>query len=615
MSLVQTTGDQIVEFLVAQNVDTVFCITGAGNLAIVDAFSRYPQIRLVFSHHEQACVMEAVGYSKTSGKPGVALVTTGAGTSNALTGIVSAQMDSVPVLVISGNESSFHCESMKNFRAFGVQGFDSVAVMSPVTKLSTRVTSPESALHDMSRAWQSMISDRKGAVHVDIPMDIQRHAASPAPKPILVPQVVPKKASAPSLNELIQDLQKAERPMLYVGNGLRAPGAKALLSRFWDKFRIPMVLSWSGLDLLPEIHEGNFGRVGIYGDRFSNISIQKADFLLCLGTRLAIPQVGYDRNDFARNAVKWVVDIDPIELTKNTGDKWKGIHSDAYELLVELEKQLNSGKVLPNKPGWLAELENLKRQLPRYKQFGSSVENVKGYIHSLEVISSLNAILKEDSIVVTDVGAGLLSGHYGLEAKAEQSIFTSQGLGEMGFGLPGAIGAHFAAPERQLICLNTDGAVMFNLQELEVVRYFSIPLKLFIFNNSGYGMIKVSQDNLFDGRLSGINSSTGISFPNFESLAETFGLNYTKLSNSNDLNHPIARALDSDDSELIEVVMDPDQKYLPRLSTTKLSDGSLASPPIEDLDPKIEISLLEGLLGYGASPESYKSRGLQFDKS
>jgi acetolactate synthase-1/2/3 large subunit len=251
--------------------------------------------------------------------------------------------------------------------------------------------------------------------------------------------------------------------------------------------------------------------------------------------------------------------------------------------------------------------------LPRFKQYGSSKENVAGYLHSLDVISSLNINLKEDSIVVTDVGAGLLSGHYGLEAKAEQTIFTSQGLGEMGFGLPGAIGAHFAAPERQLVCLNTDGAIMFNLQELEVVRYFSIPLKLFIFNNSGYGMIKVSQDNLFEGRLSGINFSTGISFPNFESLAETFGLNYTKLSNSRDLGDPLAKALDSGKSELIEVIMDPDQKYLPRLSTTKLGDGSLASPPIEDLDPKIDISLLESLLGYRATPGSYKSRGLQID--
>jgi acetolactate synthase-1/2/3 large subunit len=610
MMLKKTSGDVIVEFLIAQEVDTVFCITGAGNLAIVDALYRKPQIQVVFSHHEQASLMEAIGYSKTSGKPGVALVTTGAGTSNALTGILSAQMDSVPLFLISGNESSFHCESMKDFRAFGVQGFDSVAVMSPVTKSSTRVESPGAIIETLSQAWQAMISGRKGAAHVDIPMDIQRHPASPEPTPVSLIRGPAPKNPHPDLSELIQGLVEAKNPMLYLGNGMRGPGAKELVTRFWDKFRIPMVLSWSALDLIPEAHEGNFGRVGIYGDRSANISIQKADFLLCLGTRLAIPQVGYDRNDFARNAVKWVVDIDPVELEKNVGKEWHGLNSDALTLLSEVERLLLQHGSNEDRSGWLTVLKDLKEALPRHKQFGESPSETSGFLHSLDVIQELNTLLSDDSIVVTDVGAGLLSGHYGLEAKNKQTIFTSQGLGEMGFGLPGAIGAHFASPGRQLICLNTDGAIMFNLQELEVVRFFAIPLKLFIFNNSGYGMIRVSQESLFGGRLSGTNFSTGISFPDFESLAQTFGLNYTRLSGRTDLGEPLALALSSSKSELIEVVMDPGQKYLPRLSTTKLEDGSLVSPPLEDLDPKIDISLLESLLEQKAAPGSYSSRGI-----
>lgn len=608
--LKKTSGDVIVEFLIAQDVDTVFCITGAGNLAIVDALYRKPQIQVVFSHHEQASLMEAIGYSKTSGKPGVALVTTGAGTSNALTGILSAQMDSVPLFLISGNESSFHCESMKDFRAFGVQGFDSVAVMSPVTKSSTRVQNPGTLIETLSQAWQEMISGRKGAAHVDIPMDIQRHPAIPEPTPISLIKGAASKNPNPDLTEMIQGLVEAKNPMLYLGNGMRGHGAKELVSRFWDTFRIPMILSWSALDLLPEAHEGNFGRVGIYGDRSANISIQKADFLLCLGTRLAIPQVGYARNDFARNAIKWIVDIDPVELEKNVGKEWRGLNADALTLLSEAERLLLQKGRNEDRSGWLNELRHLKETLPRNKQFGESPSETSGFLHSLEVIQELNTLLSDDSIVVTDVGAGLLSGHYGLEAKREQTIFTSQGLGEMGFGLPGAIGAHFAAPGRQLVCLNTDGAIMFNLQELEVVRFFAIPLKLFIFNNSGYGMIRVSQESLFGGRLSGINFSTGISFPDFVSLAQTFGLNYTRLSSRTDLGEPLAMALSSGKSELIEVVMDPGQKYLPRLSTTKLEDGSLVSPPLEDLDPKIDISLLESLLGEKAASGSYSSRGI-----
>jgi acetolactate synthase-1/2/3 large subunit len=610
MTMPQTTGDKIVEFLAAQGVDTVFCITGAGNLAIVDGFSKQTAIKLVFSHHEQASVMEAIGYSKTSGKPGVVLVTTGAGTSNALTGIVSAQMDSVPILLISGNESSFHCETMKGFRAFGVQGFDSVAVFAPVTKLSTRLTDPEAAVSVLWTAWEEMISGRPGAVHIDIPMDIQRRSSVATTAISRVAARKTPKASNAEIQKLVTELLNAKSPMVYIGNGLRGPASRETINRFWNKYKIPMVVSWSAIDLIPEHHEGNFGRVGIYGDRSANIAIQKADLLLCLGTRLAIPQVGYDRNDFARNATKWVVDIDAVELSKNTGPLWNGIHSDALSLLIGIEDLLDRMGEAPGRENWYETLRELQKALPRFEQYGERPPENSGHIHSLEVIESLNHSLRDDCVIVTDVGAGLLSGHYGLEAKEGQTIFTSQGLGEMGFGLPGAIGAYFAAPDRQIVCLNTDGAIMFNLQELEVVRHFAIPIKLFIFNNSGYSMIKISQENLFEGRLAGSSPTTGISFPNFESLAETFGLNFTKVSSSIDLGQPLSTALDSSTSELIEIIMDPGQKYMPRLSTAKLKDGTLASPPIEDLDPKIDIFLLESLLGQRAAPDSYSSRGL-----
>lgn len=610
MTISKTTGERIVDFLAAQGVDTVFCITGAGNLAIVDGFAKEPSIKLVFSHHEQASVMEAIGYSKTSGKPGVVLVTTGAGTSNALTGIVSAQMDSVPILLISGNESSFHCETMTEFRAFGVQGFDSVAVFTPVTKKSIRLADSEGAISMLQGVWEEMISGRPGAVHVDIPMDIQRRPAAANPTSSQIVTRETPRASSAEIEKLATELLQSESPIIYIGNGLRGPESRAIITRFWSKFRIPMVVSWSALDLLPEKHEGNFGRVGIYGDRSANISIQKADFLLCLGTRLAIPQVGYDRNDFARNATKWVVDIDATELSKNTGTRWNGIHSDAFSLLLGIEEFLEQLGEAPGREKWQRTLRHLKEALPRFDQFGDRPVKDSGYIHSLEVIEGLNQSLRDDCVIVTDVGAGLLSGHYGLEVKEGQTVFTSQGLGEMGFGLPGAIGAYFAAPYRQIVCLSTDGAIMFNLQELEVVRHFAIPLKLFVFNNSGYGMIKVSQENLFDGRLAGSSPATGISFPGFESLAGTFGLNFTRVSSSADLGKPLSEALASPTSELIEIVMDPGQKYMPRLSTTKLKDGSLASPPLEDLDPKIDLALLESLLGQKAALGSYSSRGL-----
>lgn len=609
---VTTGGQYVVDFLIAQGVDIVFCITGAGNLAIIDAFANHPDIRLVFSHHEQAAVMEAQGYSRLSGKPGVALVTTGGGTSNVVTGVLSSHLDSVPVLVISGNESSFQCDAMSNFRAYGVQGFDSVAVLKPITKSSARSMSTSELESDLPKAWETMISGRKGAVHLDVPMDVQRRSFVPITVPKTVSRTPDFHASGHQIKQLAESITKAERPVLYFGNGIRNANAKQLLNRIWEKTEIPFFMTWSALDLLPETHPANYGRVGIYGDRSANISLQKADLVISVGTRLAIPQVGYDRNDFGRNAEKWVIDCDEIELTKFTDPNWNCVLSDATYFLEQLLIELDEISK-PGRQTWLQDLKQVRARLPREEQVGPRPAKDSGYVHSVDVMSYLNRELSSRAVIGTDVGAALLSGHYALEIREGQSLFTSQGLGEMGFGLPGTLGAFFADKSRQLICLNTDGAIMFNLQELQLINQESIPVKLFIFNNDGYSMIKISQENLFDGRYSGSTPSSGVTFPSFEKLASAFDLNFTRIQDVSEFSSRIAPALASNRAELIEIVMDPDQKYLPRLGTSKLPDGGLVSPPLEDLDPKIDLRLLEELLGSKAHPNSYAARGLNFE--
>lgn len=603
----------MVDFLVSQGVDTVFCITGAGNLAIIDAFSSVPDIRIVFSHHEQAAVMEAIGYSRISGKPGVALVTTGGGSSNVVTGVLSAQLDSVPVFLITGNESSFHCENMRDFRAFGVQGFDSVAVLSPITKLATRVLSSSLLTEVLAQSWATMLSGRKGAVHVDIPMDIQRKSIGVHNQGVQILSSTPKVPPTNVIREISAEIGNAQRAIFYIGNGLRSPHAALLIDELWKKTKIPFCLSWSALDLVPDDHPGNFGRIGIYGDRYANIGLQKTDLVVCLGTRLAIPQVGYDRNDFGRHAKKWVIDCDEVELSKFDGDQWSLVNADATKFLEELLKELTDSSGESQREEWLSNLYEIKRELPRSQQIGPRQDDSSGFVHSIDVMNYLNNELNPSAIIGTDVGAALLSGHYALEIKKGQSLFTSQGLGEMGFGLPGTIGAHFADPNRQLVCLNTDGAIMFNLQELQLVSQERIPMKLFIFNNDGYSMIKISQENLFEGRYLGSTPSSGVTFPSFERLANLFSLNYTRVSKTSDFENGIKPALDSSVPELIEIIMDPDQKYLPRLGTSKLPDGTLVSPPLEDLEPKIELAILEKVLGYKAHINSYSARGIGYD--
>lgn len=605
-------ADHLVDALKAHGVEIVFCITGAGNLAIVDALVRDGQIKIIYSHHEQAAVMEAQGYSRISGKISVALVTTGGGTSNAVTGVLSAYLDSVPVLIISGNESSYHCENPSGLRAYGVQGFDSVAVLSPITKSSIRITDGANVKEVLGEAIRIATTERMGPTHIDFPMDLQRKSLSLRESKLENSlKKVPKNKSADLsdwTSRLGAALSLSKKPVLYIGNGCRE--SIDLVKDFIEKNQIPYFVSWSAIDLFPESDQLNIGRVGIYGDRASNIILQQADLVLTLGTRLAIPQIGYDKKDFGRNASKWVVDIDPTECSKFDGLGWNVVNCSVTELIEELEKWyfLAPDYVLIREK-WYEIIAGIWSQLPRIDQVGTRASSTSGFLHSADAVALINAKLKSDAIVATDVGAGLLTGHYMYEKSGTQRFFTSQGLGEMGFGLPGAIGAYFADIKKQIICLNTDGAMMFNLQELQVVKEHNIPLKLFVFNNDGYTMIKISQHNLFDSRISGSSSTSGISFPSFEKIAAAFEMEYVRVCNLDQLEQVLVNHFDSSNAVLFEIIMDPDQKYLPRLATSKLEDGALVSPPLEDLDPFLPIEKLKSLLNGEPHENSIRARG------
>lgn len=595
-----TGADVLVRDLVAFGVDTVFSITGAGNLAIVDAIYRRGGIQMVYAHHEQAVVMAAQGYSRASGKMGVALVTTGGGAANALTGALSAQLDSIPVLLITGNESSFHVSAMGSFRAYGVQGFDSVSVFGPIVKHSSRVSDVADVSALVAAAWESAFSARPGVAHLDFPMDLQRRPTEVTEwvaSPVLLQGWAPTsgvKADETLVRRCAAQLGASVRPLLYFGNGVRHGGARELALELVEKYQIPFVLSWSGIDLIEDSHPLNMGRVGIYGDRAANLILQSCDLLVSIGTRLAIPQVGYDQADFARNADRWVVDVDPVELSKFHGDRWNRVHSTSTDFLRRVTHFLDTGSDVARPSAWTSACNAVWTALPREQQIGPGVE--LGFVHSSRVMEYLNGALAADAVVVTDVGAGLLSGHYSLRPRAGQRVFTSQGLGEMGFGLPGAVGAYFADQSRQLVCLSTDGGIMFNLQELQTLSTHKIPMKLFIFNNAGYSMIRISQENLFDSRFSGIGPESGVGFPDFADLARTFKMAYVLVDSEGDFEKHIAPALASEEAVLIEIRMSPTQKYLPRLATRRLPDGSLTSPPLEDLDPPLPPLELERLL-------------------
>lgn len=594
-----TTGArEFVRALQVLEISDVFCITGAGNLALVDEIS-LTDITIHYFHHEQASAMAAIGYWRTTGRLPLVLVTTGGGTSNVATGVLSACLDSVPLLVVTGNESSYHISAMQGMRAFGVQGYDSVAFLKPISKHSERITGASDVFEATSMAGRYALTDRKGPVHLDVPMDVQRRTVedsrvkSPAPSALSAMLGSSQRTLDLALNaeDVSSRIAQAKKPLLYLGQGLIDQDS---ILEFCRRNEIPFAASWSAIDKYSDFDDLNIGRVGIYGDRAANWIVQHADLILCLGTRLSIPQVGFDRLDFGRNALKIVVDVDPSELDKHPSTGYLPLLGDANALAKALSK-----KELPNveRRRWLSQISAARDLLPRFEE--ESKRNLGGdFVHSLAFINELNGLLEDNAIIVTDVGAGLLSGHYALESNSKRTIFTSQGLGEMGFGLPGAIGAaigtKYDAELRQVVCLNTDGGIMFNLQELQTLVTKALPIKLVVFNNQGYSMIRISQANLFEGRFEGSEAGGSLSFPNFKSLATGFGLGYIRWDAGSELD-TLSKALKSPAAVLIEVAMDPDQKYLPRLGTRKLPDGTLASPSIEDLDPPIESDVLQEL--------------------
>lgn len=604
-------SDLLVEVLNRLEVKVVFCITGAGNLAIVDALVRDANIEIVYSHHEQAAVMEAQGYSRVTGKIGVAIVTTGGGTSNTLTGILSAYLDSIPVLIISGNESSFHCENIDNLRAYGVQGFDSCKALEGVTKKTFRLIDPDKIQENILDLVELSLSGRKGPVHIDIPMDLQRRFVNKPENKVRASKPIPDISNDERqfLENLLGRIEESNFPILYIGNGCREAETIKLLNILVEKLQVPFILSWSAIDLFPDSHPLNIGRAGIYGERATNILLQRADLLISIGTRLAIPQVGYNKLDFARNADKWIIEIDETECSKFKDLNWNICRLDAFAAISMLLNLVNL-RTNHSFDVWLEIIREVRDVFPKIDDAIKSQETDEGYLHSVTAVQAISSIRKPNSIIVTDVGAGLLSGHYAIESKPGDRIFTSQGLGEMGFGLPAAIGAYFADKERQIICLNTDGAIMFNLQELQLIKEHNIPIKLFVFNNLGYSMIKISQENLFDRRVAGSTRDSGISFPDFKNIAITFGLVHVLVRNRKELEAIYREINDQETPMLIEILMDPNQRYLPRLGTSRTRSGDLISPPIEDLDPLIDIHLLEKYLGYQPHANSYRARNL-----
>lgn len=596
-------SELIAQTLEELGIEHIFGIIGAGNIHLFEAISRRGFTEIVCVHHEQTACMAMQTYYRTHGKLSASLLTTGAGSTNGVTGVVSAWADSIPCLVIAGNENSKFTKPESPYRMWGVQGYDSVDMVRKVTKYAHRVTTPDQAAYEIKKAAHIAFDQRPGPCWIEIPMDVQAswiepestaQFVAPAPAPFSSQELTEQ------VDSVINALLSAQRPLLWLGHGIRLAGAEKQIEPFLNLLGVPALVSWAGIDMIDSSHPMVFGRAGVYGQRAANFILQNCDYLLTIGTRLAIPQIGYDLSELARGARIDVVDIDPVEAEKHQARVQEMIVCDAAVFIKKLTERLQQ-RVVQSRADWLATCNAYQDQFP---WIGSEHADQGDFMNSYRFMERLNSFFKKDQIVVTDMGTALLCGHQVLHIKEGQRLMTSTGLGEMGYGLPAAIGVSFALKRGEVMCLNCDGGMMLNLQELQTIAHHKLPIKLFIFNNDGYLMIKHTQNALFKTGYVGTNKASGISCPDFSKIAAAFDMPSFQIRRWEECDETLAKVQATTGPVICEVFMHPEQLFTPKLSLVARKDGSLVSPPLEDLSPLVPRDVLECAMLVGVHEKS-----------
>ena len=584
----KTVSDILIDTLIKNKIDTIFGIVGAGNASIFSAIQKRQEINLICFHHEQSLLMAMQNYYKVSKKLCVALITTGGGTSNAFTGLMGAWMDSVPGIIISGNEKSIFTTKKNKLRVWGVQGFDGINTFKNFCKTAVRLIKPENIVQVTNKVIYDSLNGRPGPSWLEIPLNIQNELITNRTikllnkkknKKIIIDNYINANASTyiKKVSELLHD---KKRPLVIFGNGCRNIDKK-ILSQLINKFKLPFLLTWSSTDLLNHNNKYYYGKSGVYGERSSNFIVQNCDLLIAIGTRLSLLQIGYDIKQFAPKAKIIMVDIDKKELNKFKEKRFLKINSDTNDFVNNLISNKFKFKN-SNLNEWLKYCEKTKKEFPKVIKEHKSHKNL---INSYVFMDKINSIIKKNEIVVTDMGTALLTTFYMLKITKKIRLMSSLGLGEMGFGLPGAIGASIASNKGSVLCINGDGAMMFNLQELQTIRYHNLPIKIIVFSNDGYLSIKHTQKNSFKNKYIGVDKKSGLSCPDFIKIGKSFGIKSISIKNWNEFNLKFKKFYNSKGPGICELFMPPNQPFIPRQSNKIDDKNNIYSLPIHNQTP------------------------------
>jgi acetolactate synthase-1/2/3 large subunit len=591
-------ADLIVETLVAAGINQAFSVTGGASMHLNDAAGAHPNLEVCYLHHEQACAMAAEGYARVLRRPALVITTAGPGALNTLNGVFGAYTDSMPMVVISGQARTNTLKrnyGLLHLRQLGDQEVEISSIVKEITKASfffTAEINAQEIIEITLKAVRTAISGRPGPVWIEIPVDIQ--GTSVEVEDGLIASLVKREfyieptpdISMEKLSLLIQKLAESSRPALLIGTGVFLSGGAGSVISFAEKHDIPILTAWTH-DQIDTSHRLFAGRPGTIGTRAGNLVLQNSDCIIVLGSRLNIRQISYNWEQFAPDAFICQVDIDENELQKPFPKISLGIHADVNQFMLLLEKTSTVTKFTKKYSNWLRWISQIK------DRFGYNQENYKSVVglhNSYRIIPEIFNALKPGSIVVCGDATACIVPFQTGQIRDGIRMFSNSGSASMGYDLPAAIGAAFAARERNIVCLAGDGSIMMNLQELQSIKSQSLNIKIFLLSNEGYLSIKQTQTNFF-ARQFGSSPDSGIEFPDFEKLASAFGIPSTTLPETHSAEY-LENLVHEPGPKLIVVHLDPTQEFQPRIKS-RILDGVIQTPSLDDMYPHLESGVLE----------------------
>lgn len=603
----QRVADYIFATIAQLGVKDVFLLPGGGAMHLVDALGQNKDLNFIPCHHEQAAAIAAEAYARVNEKIGVALVTTGPGALNTLTAVAGAWIESVPLLIISGQVKRSDMKGDTGVRQMGPQEVDIVSMVKPITKYAVTIDNASDIKMHLEEAITLATSGRQGPVWLDVPLDIQAAIIDIELDTDLLgaDDVANANCDQTEIESILSLIKQAKRPLILAGHGVRLSGAAEPFAQLYNRLQIPVVTTWNSLDLIPYDHALCVGRPGSVALRAPNFAVQNCDLLISIGARLDNVVTAHNPQDFAKHAKKIVVDIDQNELNKHGMPIEHKVCANAADFIDVLLK--SSADTAPDYSEWHQQCQTWKN---KYPVCDGQAFTDSGEISIYHFMDRLSAHTEQGELVITgSSGLSVEAFYMSFINKPEQRVFLTSGLGSMGYGLPAAIGGCLAAGRKPVVSVEGDGSLQLNLQELSTLKALNLPIRMFVMNNSGYASIRNTQRNYFDGRYVATGESSGLHMPDIVAVAKAIGLDTLVIDDASQLDEKIKLALNHPGPLICDVRLISDEALWPKVAAIPQADGSMISMPLEDMSPLLDEAVLRSEMQSELSKASLKARG------